>query len=172
MAEVETEEHGFDVTGDDAGELEQDQLGGDEFGDDQFGDDEFSDIDDNSDEIETESMFHESFDEKEVSVDMKGEGKYSGTGAKTPKAAVNTKSMYSTAPNKVLPDNGAKPVKTNNGGSGKQVDKSAKNEKATTAGVEKSQKADMSGEGKYSGTGAKTPKSAVNPTAPLTKPRV
>lgn len=140
--EAEEPNHDLDGIGD-QGEF------GDEMGA-EMGDEEYTD----------ESMFEATKFQHEVNTVVDGE-----------KDATNREAPYTNAPSKQ--DFGGKPVKIGKNGQGKEVDKTAaKNKHGKEDNVNvanKEQSADLSGEGKYSGTGKNSPKAAMQTKSPLTK---
>lgn len=172
--EAESEEVRIDDLEDQLAELraEFDVLMGQEaeepnhdFGDIEGGEDPMGDLDLGGDEFggeaETdESMFEATKFQDEVSVTVDGE-----------KEATNREAPYTNAPSKQ--EYGGKPVKTGKDGQGKEVDKTAaKNKDSKTDNVDvpqKDQSADLSGEGKLSGTGKNGNKPSVFSKSPLTK---
>jgi hypothetical protein len=123
------------------------------------------------DDVE-ESMFEATKFYAEVGdLGMGSEGKYSGTGSKSAGAgSVNKTTPLSKGTGKM--EYGQGPTEfAKSAGEGKQADKTARKETApTNVNVKQgSVNADLSGEGKFSGTGAHSKKGAVNTKSPLSK---
>lgn len=104
---------------------------------------------------------------------MGSEGHYSGTGSKSSSPAVGNKTTpVAKGTDKMKFGQGPTDFSKSSGNKeGKEADKTAQKKPApTNVNVKQGNpKADLSGEGKFSGTGAHTPKGAVNTKSPLTK---
>lgn len=161
------------LMGEEMDEPYHDEVGGeDEFAqDDEFGDEEMAM------EPEVEGYYEgvseaTKFQDDVSDPGMGQEGKYSGTGAKSKDApgAGKKEAPYTNAPAKQ--NYGGKVTDfAKKAGDGKQVDKSAKKD-AVEDNIdvpEKSQSADLKGEGKFSGTGKNSKKGQTFTKSPLTK---
>lgn len=144
------------------GEFEDDED--DEFGDELRGDDEF---DFEGDELEEATKFS-----NDVSVDMSKEGQLAGTGAKSDKPNLNTKSTYASAGRTEKEPKGKGPVKFGGGDEkGEKTAKPSKQKSSTNVKeVPKSVKqSDQRGEGKYVGTGKGSKAGKLQTKSPLSK---